>query len=347
MRQFVQPFPSFPTPMPVAATPRPTAAPILAASPTATPILVANSPLPPPSPFTTCAEASGIDPSDCAVLLNFYSSTVGPDWTFNMGWLKNDTPCEWYGVDCEGSRVARINLSHNKLKGTLPADIGSLDRLTRIGLSGNGLTGELPSSLGQLQNLQSLRLNQNQLSGEIPGELSQLTALQVLNLSSNNLGGEVSVELACLPNLQTSGTSLSFDYNRLRAADDAAAQCIKERSNTWVSTQTVPPTNVQIEQTSSTQLRLTWTPISNSSINGYYEVGRSDDGGATFTVLAKTENIKDASITVEQVPAETSLYAVRSVTQAWTNQKNELISEYSTPVTITLNPEVDAENDGG
>ncbi|XP_030925501.1 receptor-like protein 7 isoform X1 [Quercus lobata] len=82
-----------------------------------------------------------------------------------------------------------IDISANKLDGSIPEDIGDLKSLYIFNLSHNALTGKIPPSLGNLSELESLDLSSNMLKGEIPMQLVDLTFLAVLNLSFNKLVG--------------------------------------------------------------------------------------------------------------------------------------------------------------
>ena len=64
--------------------------------------------------------------------------------------------------------LERLDLSDNRLTGSIPAAWGALARLRWLDLSGNELTGAIPAALGQLANLERLRLADNQLTGCIP-----------------------------------------------------------------------------------------------------------------------------------------------------------------------------------
>ncbi|GLT89389.1 hypothetical protein SLE2022_073710 [Rubroshorea leprosula] len=84
-----------------------------------------------------------------------------------------------------------IDISCNKLEGTIPEAMGELRALYVLNMSHNSLTGQIPSSLGKLQQLESLDLSSNNLTSEIPQELSDLYFLSVLNLSNNHLVGPI------------------------------------------------------------------------------------------------------------------------------------------------------------
>ncbi|GAB4858258.1 hypothetical protein Ancab_040361 [Ancistrocladus abbreviatus] len=84
-----------------------------------------------------------------------------------------------------------IDLSNNKLIGTIPDEISLLTNLQSLNLSRNHLAGPITPKLGQLKYLESLDLSRNQLFGEIPTNFSELDFLSVLDLSYNNLSGKI------------------------------------------------------------------------------------------------------------------------------------------------------------
>ncbi|WOH06710.1 hypothetical protein DCAR_0626138 [Daucus carota subsp. sativus] len=84
-----------------------------------------------------------------------------------------------------------IDLSSNKLVGSIPGEFASLKELISLNLSRNSLTGSIIPKIGQLKMLESLDLSQNQLSGLIPKGFVGLNYLSVLDLSYNNLSGKI------------------------------------------------------------------------------------------------------------------------------------------------------------
>ena len=71
--------------------------------------------------------------------------------------IANDNCCSWGGVCCTSSgRVSTIQLSGNKLNGSIPSELGSLSELTVLELTLNSLEGSLPSELGNLTKLQHM-----------------------------------------------------------------------------------------------------------------------------------------------------------------------------------------------
>ncbi|PQQ05799.1 putative LRR receptor-like serine/threonine-protein kinase [Prunus yedoensis var. nudiflora] len=75
----------------------------------------------------------------------------------------------WVGVTCNNStkRVVILNLSFQKMVGSLPPSIGNLTHLTEINLMNNNFSGEIPQEMGRLRSLQYLKLSSNSFSGKI------------------------------------------------------------------------------------------------------------------------------------------------------------------------------------
>ena len=161
----------------------------------------------------TTAEQIGIPAAERNALIELYNSTDGPNWSSSTGWLGDaGTECTWYGVTCEGNHVTEINLSKNKLVGTIPASVGDFASLRMLSLNNsydqpddvnnNKLTGSIPPKMGSLSNLRGLYLFLNQLSENIPKELGNLSSLIDLGLQDNQLSGSIPPELGSLTNLQ-------------------------------------------------------------------------------------------------------------------------------------------------
>ncbi|KAL7615823.1 receptor-like protein 51 [Lactuca sativa] len=94
-------------------------------------------------------------------------------------------PKHWY------PKLSHMDLSENKLNGTIPTSLTLLENLRFLNLSSNQLTGEIPSTIGDLISLQNLSLSSNSLSGSIPGSISTISRLVHLDLGSNQLNGTI------------------------------------------------------------------------------------------------------------------------------------------------------------
>ncbi|KAB2055550.1 hypothetical protein ES319_A11G044900v1 [Gossypium barbadense] len=104
-----------------------------------------------------------------------------------------------------------LELINCKLKGSIPAEVGSLGSLISLKLGNNALTGVIPDTIGHLENLQSLQLQGNKLQGFILYDLCLLGRMFELFLGGNELSGSIP---ECLSNL-TALRNLSLSSNRL------------------------------------------------------------------------------------------------------------------------------------
>ena len=187
-----------------------------------------------------CSLASGSTKPDGEALLAFKKMVRNDPNGVLDGWQANKSPCTWYGVSCSLGRVTQLDLSSNKLEGTVSFyPLASLDMLSVLKLSSNslyvnsttllqlpvGLTqldlssarvvGLVPENLfSKLPNLVSANLALNNLTGSLPDDLLlNSDKLQVLDLSYNNLTGSISglkIENSCtsLVMLDLSGNNL-------------------------------------------------------------------------------------------------------------------------------------------
>ncbi|MXV96252.1 MAG: hypothetical protein F4Z92_10440, partial [Gemmatimonadetes bacterium] len=94
--------------------------------------------------------------------------------------------------------LSRLNLSDNRLTGSIPAELAGLSNLQALRLFGNDLTGPIPAALVELADLATLNLGDNQLSGPLPAEFGHAAKLEDLDLRSNSLSGPVPSEFGNL-----------------------------------------------------------------------------------------------------------------------------------------------------
>ncbi|KAJ0016472.1 hypothetical protein Pint_09938 [Pistacia integerrima] len=87
--------------------------------------------------------------------------------------------------------VKILDLSINKLDGSVPEEIMSLLGLIGLNLSRNNFSGAITPKIGQLKSLDFLDLSKNRFSGEIPSSLSLIDRLSVMDLSNNNFSGKI------------------------------------------------------------------------------------------------------------------------------------------------------------
>ena len=150
---------------------------------------------------------------DRAPLVALYNATDGPNWVEPDNWLTDKPLWQWRGVgtnargrviwaDLSGQRDPQGNWTRRGLKGTIPPELGRLDKLEGLWLYGNELSGTIPPELGDLENLELLDLSHNELAGPIPPELGDLVKLKDLLLHNNFLDGALPPDLGNLGELE-------------------------------------------------------------------------------------------------------------------------------------------------
>lgn len=141
--------------------------------------------------------------SDRAALVALYHATDGANWTNNRGWLSDAPLGTWHGVTTDPTgRVILLILNGNQLSGSIPPELGRLEKLMTLVLLDNQLRGAIPAELGELANLDFLDLSWNQLTGTIPPEISRLSGLGILDLRDNQLHGSIPPALSNLSSLE-------------------------------------------------------------------------------------------------------------------------------------------------
>nr|GMD87497.1 receptor protein kinase CLAVATA1-like [Ipomoea batatas] len=163
--------------------------------------------------------------SDLDTLLKLKASLVGPGSSELGDWVAGNSQahCFFSGVACDqDSRVISIAISAVPLFGSLPPEIGLLDRLLNLTLVSvnlteilvgmtelqvldvynNNFSGRLPHEVVKLKKLKILNLGGNYFTGEIPEIYSNISSLQTLNLQGNILTGTIPASLAQLQNLR-------------------------------------------------------------------------------------------------------------------------------------------------
>ncbi|KAK3428347.1 hypothetical protein EUGRSUZ_F04390, partial [Eucalyptus grandis] len=155
--------------------------------------------------------SSTTNETDRVALLAFKAGITGDPFGVLNSWNNSIGFCQWYGITCsrKHQRVTALDLSSQRLSGSISPHIENLSFLREMRLVNNSLDHEIPPQVGQLRRLRRLRLDNNSLVGkipknisicsnlvtlvlqEIPGELGSLSKLQVFALSNNNLIGSV------------------------------------------------------------------------------------------------------------------------------------------------------------
>jgi len=170
----------------------------------------------------------------------FFFATDGPNWEIRAGFLTQLNVCEWWNSKDEyllcqdADQVTHINFFNNSLGGTLPTELGLLQRLLWFHLrkytsirkrnqktistfwslidshhlvssdpAANNIGGTIPNEIGELSALTSLVLAANKLTGAIPASIGRLTEIRTLEMEENQLGGNLPSEFGQLTHTQT------------------------------------------------------------------------------------------------------------------------------------------------
>jgi subtilisin family serine protease len=242
-----------------------------------------------------------------------------------------------------------LYLHNNQLTGTIPVELGDLVNLYYLYLQGNQLTGSIPSELSNLSNAYRLFLDNNQLTGSIPPEFGAMANLYRLYLHNNRLSGEIPPELEdsstlsrlLVSNNQLSGTIseaiselyiVELSYNALEAANETVIANLDIADPGWKFTQTIAPENVKAVINNG-ELTLTWTPIDYVADEGGYIISYSSFAEGPFTEHGRVIGKPSDSYVVSDAASFSSrFYTVQSHTSAHTNQKNNVVSNYSAAV---------------
>ncbi|XP_052189827.1 receptor protein kinase CLAVATA1-like [Diospyros lotus] len=144
--------------------------------------------------------------SDLDALMKLKSSMIGAAGSGLDDWKPetSSSHCSFSGVTCdEDSRVIALNISTLPLFGTIPPEIGLLDRLLNLTLSADNLNGPLPLEMSNLTALRFVNLSSNNFSGDFPGDMVlTMTNLEVFDAYNNNFSGKLPLQFASLKRLR-------------------------------------------------------------------------------------------------------------------------------------------------
>lgn len=162
--------------------------------------------------YATAATPAGNE-TDLNALLDFKSHIVEDPFHIMSLWNDSIHHCNWIGITCNISngRVMYLNLTAQRLAGTVTPSIGNLTFLTRLILRNNGFHGEFPQEVGRLLYLQRLNIAYNNFGGSIPSNLSHCKELTALSAVRNNFTGTIPTWIGNLSSL----VGISFSENNL------------------------------------------------------------------------------------------------------------------------------------
>ncbi|KAJ7955636.1 LRR receptor-like kinase [Quillaja saponaria] len=108
-----------------------------------------------------------------------------------------------------------LNLSFNKISGSLPNNVGNFGFLESFDLSSNNFSGEIPEAISSLVSLRVLKLDHNMFEQGIPSGILNCQSLVSIDLSSNSLNGSLPDGFgAAFPKLKTLNIAGNKIYGR-------------------------------------------------------------------------------------------------------------------------------------
>jgi hypothetical protein len=143
--------------------------------------------------------------------------------------------------------------------------------------------------------------------------------------------GEIPTSLTNLTNLDSNYTSIGYnalytDVFDLRAFLDTV-------DPDWEVTQTVAPDNLQAEPINDTSIRVSWTPILFTGLDGGYRVFFSTTPGGPYTFYGITDNKTYSEMEVTGLNPDTTYYfTVQTRTEPFQLNPNTVDSEPSEEV---------------
>lgn len=142
--------------------------------------------------------------SDFDALMKLKASMVASNTSALNDWKTGKSHCSFSGVSCDqNQRVTALTISNVPLFGTIPSEIGVLNKLVNLTLVAINLTGEFPAEFSNLTSIKFVNLSSNLLSGDFPGEIvTDMTELEAFDVYDNNLTGKLPLEFVKLKNLR-------------------------------------------------------------------------------------------------------------------------------------------------
>lgn len=119
-----------------------------------------------------------------------------------------------------------IDLSLNRLDGSIWPEFGNLKKLHVFDLKHNNLSGPIPSELSGMTSLETLDLSNNNLSGAIPISLEKLSFLSKFSVANNHLTGRIPSggQFQTFPNSSFDGNNLCGEHRYSCTIDRESGQ---------------------------------------------------------------------------------------------------------------------------
>lgn len=97
------------------------------------------------------------------------------------------TSAKQVAITHDAQSIEVLDVSNNKLSGTLPRDLGNAQSLKTLNVSNNRFTGAIPQELGNIPTLENVNFSHNRFTGEFPATFTNAKRLRVLRVNANTL----------------------------------------------------------------------------------------------------------------------------------------------------------------
>lgn len=150
--------------------------------------------------FTSSSSCSGLTPTTCSGLCEYYQALGGDSWTVKTNWGAGSDVCTWYGIVCSSNVITGINHYTNNLVGTIPATFPTFS-LQEIAIHNNAIAGTLSAALFR-STMKFIAVGVNSISGTIPSTLSTATSLVGFGLWRTSISGTIPTETSTITSLK-------------------------------------------------------------------------------------------------------------------------------------------------
>ncbi len=285
----------------------------------------------PPAPENMYAFYCGLDLS-----YNQLTGAIPPSFFTHLEFSANPRSMRYSYPNIENSRRIGwgLNLSNNKLSGHISSDFKKFIWLESLNLSNNEFTGSIPIELSQSEWLVDVNVSRNFLSGNIPTEIWS-GYLFNFDISSNFFTGDISANIISNQFLY----KLNIGYNAISPTDSSVITYLNIKDPDWLSTQTLLPTNISAKGISSSAIKVSWTPIAYTADSGGYLVYYSTSPNGPWTLAGSTTSKSISYYNITGLQSNTTYFlSVRTHTNPHANNKMDVITSFSTPVSAITAP---------
>jgi len=153
------------------------------------------------------------------VMAVFFYTTGGPkDWKERHKFMSEEHVCAWFtsknlndgeivaiGVSCDNDlRIDELLIPKNNLIGSLPTEMGHLEKMHFLDLKDNDLGGSIPNELERWSNMEFFDVRRNSMGGTIPMWIgNEWKQLKELGLAQNFFSGTIPPSMNALHELRT------------------------------------------------------------------------------------------------------------------------------------------------